>query len=119
MNVLVFSSPNVVQASLHHALTTFESFLSAGYAVQTISQPSFTAHPWQSTCKLLVFPQFRNLSELTSVIWTAKSYGENGGVLLSLIDGADSDSNASSSAVSTSVIWDSLTGNLNGNIHRF
>jgi biotin--protein ligase len=118
MNVLVFSGSNVVQASLHHALATIESVLSAGYAVQTISELSFTTDPWQLTCRLLVFPQCRNLwtSEPT-IIWTARSYVENGGVLLSLVGGADWDSNASSSVVETSEIWGSLTGH--GRIRRY
>ncbi|KAJ7481488.1 class II aaRS and biotin synthetase [Mycena latifolia] len=87
MNVLVYSGPEVVQASLDHTLSTLRSILLPFYSVQPISQQALVSQPWQVTCALLVFPGCRDifLSKAASVI---DGYVQSGGVFLALGTGS-------------------------------
>ncbi|KAJ7151389.1 biotin-ligase [Mycena crocata] len=81
MNVLVYSGPEVVQASLDHTLSTLRSVLLPFYSVQPISQQALASHPWQVTCALLVFPGCRDifLSKAAPII---DRYVQSGGGFL-------------------------------------
>ncbi|KAJ7130280.1 biotin-ligase [Mycena epipterygia] len=87
MNVLVYSGPEVVQASLDHTLSTLRSLLVPSYSVQPIAQQALVSQPWQATCALLVFPGCRDifLSKAAPVI---DGYVQSGGVFLALGTGS-------------------------------
>ncbi|KAJ6590965.1 biotin-ligase [Mycena vulgaris] len=87
MNVLVYSGPEVVQASLDHTLSTLRSILLPFYSVQPISQQALVSQPWPATCALLVFPGCRDifLSKAAPVI---DGYVQSGGVFLAFGTGS-------------------------------
>ncbi|CDO76540.1 hypothetical protein BN946_scf184395.g2 [Trametes cinnabarina] len=58
MNVLVYSGPSTSPSSLSHTLSTLRAVLLPNYAVQPVAPQSIAAHPWASTCSLLVIPAF-------------------------------------------------------------
>ncbi|KAG5220373.1 biotin holocarboxylase synthetase [Salix suchowensis] len=87
MNVLVYSGPEVVQASLSGALAALKTILQPNYSVQSISLQTFLSQPWYTSCALLVLPECRRpfQSKSTSAI---QAFVENGGAFLGLSTGA-------------------------------
>ncbi len=83
MNVLVYSGPEVLQASLNHSLASLRHILLPNYTVQTITQNALTTQPWQNSCALLVLPQSR--SRFVSIANKyIKDFVEGGGAYLML-----------------------------------
>lgn len=78
MNVLVYSGPEVVQASLNAAITSLRYILAPNYTVQPLTQQALAAHPWGPTCALLVLPACNPLQSEAII----RTYLENGGPLL-------------------------------------
>ncbi|KAJ7084019.1 biotin-ligase [Mycena belliarum] len=87
MNVLVYSGPEVVQASLKHTLSTLRSILLPSYSVQLVSQQALVSQPWQATCGLLVFPGCRDIV-LSRAASSIDEYVQRGGVFLALGTGS-------------------------------
>ncbi|KAJ7721032.1 class II aaRS and biotin synthetase [Mycena metata] len=87
MNVLVYSGPEVIQASLDHTLTALRSTLLPYYSVQPISQPALVSQPWQATCALLVFPGCRDIV-LSKAAVSIDAYVQAGGFFLALGTGS-------------------------------
>ncbi|KAJ7164877.1 class II aaRS and biotin synthetase [Mycena filopes] len=87
MNVLVYSGPEVIQASLDHTLTTLRSILLPFYSVQPISQPALVSQPWQATCALLVFPGCRDIVVSKAAV-SIDAFVQGGGVFLALGTGS-------------------------------
>lgn len=87
MNVYVYSGPEVLQASLKHALSTLRSILIPHYTIQQISKESLILQPWSTGCALLVFPGCYELAD-PAVIPIVRFYVENGGAFLALSAGA-------------------------------
>ena len=83
MNVLIYSSPEILQASLDHALTSLKAILLPHYTIQSVPQHILTTQPWQRSCALLVLPQTRKgfVSVASKQI---KSFVEKGGSCLLL-----------------------------------
>ncbi|KAI9056285.1 class II aaRS and biotin synthetase [Trametes sanguinea] len=63
MNVLVYSGPSTSPSSLSHTLSTLRAALLPNYAVQPVAPESLAAHPWASTCSLLVIPAFNPVKQ--------------------------------------------------------
>ncbi|KAI0364526.1 class II aaRS and biotin synthetase [Pilatotrama ljubarskyi] len=89
MNVLVYSGPATSPPSLSHTLSTLRATLLPNYAVQPVAPQSLAAHPWASTCALLVVPSFLPSSSPASAISPAaaaevQKYAERGGRVLVL-----------------------------------
>jgi biotin--protein ligase len=59
MNVLIYSGPETIQASLNHSLTSLKTLLLPQYAIQSVTQHVLTTQPWQKSCALLVLPRTR------------------------------------------------------------
>ncbi|KAJ7178058.1 class II aaRS and biotin synthetase [Mycena filopes] len=87
MNVLVYTGPEVIQASLDHTLTTLRSILLPFYSVQPISQPALVSQPWQATCALLVFPGCRDIVVSKAAV-SIDAFVQGGGVFLALGTGS-------------------------------
>ncbi|KAJ7764555.1 biotin-protein ligase [Mycena maculata] len=87
MNVLAYSGPEAIQASLDHTLSTLRSILLPYYSVQPISQQALVSQPWQATCALLVFPGCCDifLSKAAPVI---DAFVQGGGAFLALGTGS-------------------------------
>ncbi|KAL0946048.1 hypothetical protein HGRIS_012321 [Hohenbuehelia grisea] len=87
MNVLVYSGPETVQASLNATLSTLRSILLPNYSVQTVTQQAISTQPWSASCALLVFPECRKpfQSKSSSAV---QAFVENGGSFLGLSTGA-------------------------------
>ncbi|KAF8915834.1 hypothetical protein CPB85DRAFT_1432544 [Mucidula mucida] len=81
MNVLVYTGPEVVAASLTHTLSILRALLTPNYTVQTISHRALQAQPWTASCALFVLPGCR---ELPSSIRAVSDYVERGGSFLGL-----------------------------------
>lgn len=56
MNVLVYSGPEVIQASLTQTLASLRSLLLPHYSVQPIAVPVLLNQPWTLSCSLFVVP---------------------------------------------------------------
>ncbi|KAK7042482.1 BPL/LPL catalytic domain-containing protein [Favolaschia claudopus] len=87
MNVLVYSGPEVIQASLDRTLSSLRYALLPFYSVQPISQQALVSQPWPSTCALLVFPGCRDIV-LSKASTTIEEYVKNGGRFLALGTGS-------------------------------
>ncbi|KAJ7628415.1 class II aaRS and biotin synthetase [Roridomyces roridus] len=87
MNVLVYSGPEVIQASFDHTLSTLRAILHPFYSVQTITHQALVSQPWQAACTLLVFPGCREifLSKASSAI---NDYVQAGGAFLAFGTGS-------------------------------
>ena len=59
MNVLIYSSPEIIQTSLNHSLTSLKTILLPHYTIQSVTEHILTTQPWQKSCALLVLPQTR------------------------------------------------------------
>ena len=59
MNVLIYSGPESIQASLSHSLTSLRTVLFPHYTVKSVTQDVLITQPWQKSCALLVLPQTR------------------------------------------------------------
>ncbi|EPQ51931.1 class II aaRS and biotin synthetase [Gloeophyllum trabeum ATCC 11539] len=88
MNVLVYTGPEVLTASLSHTLSTFCSLLLPNYTVQAVTKQSLADHPWSTACALLVFPSCRAVLSSAKAVHAVKSYVEDGGAYLGLSSGA-------------------------------
>ncbi|EIN14514.1 class II aaRS and biotin synthetase [Punctularia strigosozonata HHB-11173 SS5] len=80
MNVLVYSGPNVLPASVNWIRSTLKNILAPNYAVQNISAQSLATQPWAASCALLVLPT-SSRPETTSLI---SQYVKSGGRLLAI-----------------------------------
>ncbi|KAJ6613606.1 class II aaRS and biotin synthetase [Mycena sp. CBHHK59/15] len=87
MNVLIYSGPEVIQASLDHTLSTLRSILIPFYTVQPIAQQALTSQPWQTACALLVFPGCRDIF-LSKAAHAIDVYVQSGGGFLALGTGS-------------------------------
>lgn len=82
MNVLIYSSPEIIKSSLNHSLTSLKTVLSH-YAIQPVTQHILTTQPWQKSCALLVLPQIRG-SFVNVASKHIKNFVEAGGSCLIL-----------------------------------
>ncbi|KAJ7201037.1 class II aaRS and biotin synthetase, partial [Mycena pura] len=87
MNVLVYSGPEVIQASLDHTLSILRSILLPSYSVQLISPKTLVSQPWQPTCALLTFPGCRDIF-LSKAAPAIDRYVQGGGAFLALGTGS-------------------------------
>ncbi|PPQ77939.1 hypothetical protein CVT25_015414 [Psilocybe cyanescens] len=103
MNVLVYSGPEIIQASLNHILAGLRSTLVPHYTVQSITQQTLTTQPWQKSCALLVLPRTRQrfLSVASKHI---KEFVEAGGAYLMLGTGASAASRSGGPAFGSTSI---------------
>lgn len=87
MNVIVYSGPEVIPASLNSVLSSLRSLLLPQYAVQQISAQALQKQPWSVSCALLVFPRCLTRFPSTSNK-LIQEYVERGGAYLALGAGA-------------------------------
>ena len=83
MNVLIYSGPETIQASLSHSLTSLKTVLFPHYAIQSVTQHVLISQPWQKSCALLVLPQTRG-SFVSVASKYIKDFVEAGGSCLIL-----------------------------------
>ncbi|KAJ8489431.1 hypothetical protein ONZ45_g13598 [Pleurotus djamor] len=92
MNVLVYTGPEVAQASFSSALAHLRSILQPHYTVQSITQQALSFQPWTTACALLVLPQCHSPFRSKSIS-AIQAFVENGGAFLGLSTGAIFSSN--------------------------
>ncbi|THV08019.1 class II aaRS and biotin synthetase [Dendrothele bispora CBS 962.96] len=85
MNILVYSGPEVLPASLKHTLSTFR-LLVPNYSVQLIPVATLKTQPWVTSCALFVFPECR--SAVAQSTPSINTFVERGGSILCLSAGA-------------------------------
>ncbi|RPD68132.1 hypothetical protein L226DRAFT_473904 [Lentinus tigrinus ALCF2SS1-7] len=94
MNVLVYTGSDVSPISHTNALASLRSLLIPNYAVQPVTSPALSAHPWSASCALLVLPSLLSSKSPSSGNGVAplnaaaaneiQNYVASGGRLLSL-----------------------------------
>ncbi|KAF5350528.1 hypothetical protein D9756_008701 [Leucocoprinus leucothites] len=87
MNVLVYSGPEVLQASLSSVLSSLRALLLPHYIVQPIEHTALAQQPWTTSCALLVFPRLDQ--PFTAPAHShIQSYVDRGGAFLAFGAGA-------------------------------
>lgn len=84
MNVLVYSGPEVQQASLQQTIATIRSIVLPNYTVQTINKQALASHPWTTSCAALVLPGCTQSFASNAASDRISSYVENGGSFIAL-----------------------------------
>ncbi|KAF7762164.1 hypothetical protein Agabi119p4_8757 [Agaricus bisporus var. burnettii] len=92
MNVLVYSGPEVVQASLTAALTSLRTLLGKKYAVQIVDHGALSHQPWAVSCALLVFPQLHHRFHASACL-QIEDYVVRGGSFLAFCTAAQGERN--------------------------
>ncbi|KAJ8509040.1 hypothetical protein ONZ45_g8757 [Pleurotus djamor] len=109
MNVLVYTGPEVAQASFSSALARLRSILQPHYTVQSITQQALSFQPWTTACALLVLPQCHSPFRSKSVS-AIQAFVENGGAFLGLSTGAIFSSNGLDPEVTSMITMTSTPG---------
>ncbi|KAK1228489.1 biotin holocarboxylase synthetase [Marasmius sp. AFHP31] len=95
MNVLIYSGPEAIPASLKFTLSSIQKSLRSSYSVQPVTPQTLKTQPWSSSCALVVFPECRNINAF-QWISSLDTYLANGGSVLCLSSGAIKQSRSSS-----------------------
>ncbi|TFK53166.1 class II aaRS and biotin synthetase [Heliocybe sulcata] len=88
MNILVYSGPEVISASLAQSLTSLRTLLLPNYTVQAVTSQSLANHPWGAACALLVFPSCLSAPSSPKVTEAVNNFVNAGGAYLGLSSGA-------------------------------
>ena len=96
MNVLIYSGPEAIPASLKFTISSLQKLLRTGYSVQPVTPQTLKTQPWSSSCALVVFPECRTTNAF-QWISSLDAYVANGGSVLCLSSGAIKLSRSSSS----------------------
>ncbi|KAI0718544.1 hypothetical protein C8T65DRAFT_693692 [Cerioporus squamosus] len=120
MNVLVYSGSDTSSASHSNTLSSLRSLLIPNYAVQPVTSQALSAHPWSSTCALLVLPSFLSAGSPSSGISSGSalspaavkeihSYVSGGGRVLALGTPARVQSRRANTSLSLSAQMSGIT----------